>query len=107
MRIAFVAVVCVGLAGGFTGGVASAAVLIDPLAGDMAAPASAPCRPDMAASRDGAACLAAPAAQPEKARKTDNGPPAAVAGIVGLFALAMAFRPRKPARKIGLPEVTS
>lgn len=34
-------------------------------------------------------------------------PPAAVAGLVGLLALGLAFRPRKPANRAGLPEVTS
>jgi len=111
MRIAFVALASVGLAGAVPGGVAGAAVLIDPLAGDVAAAgiglASVGCQLDLAARRANPACLAAPVAQPEMSRKTDNAPPAAVAGIVGLFALAMAFRPRQPARKIGLPEVAS
>jgi hypothetical protein len=100
MRIAFVAVVGLGLAGAVPGGVASAAVLIDPLAGDVAAPASAAC-----AASGGFACP--PAATPELSSKTDTVPPAAVAGIVGLLALALAFRPRKATRKMGLPEVTS
>lgn len=111
MRIAFVALASVGLAGAVPGGVAGAAVLIDPLAGDVPAAgiglASVVCWLDVAARRANPACLAAPAVQPEMSRKTDNAPPAAVAGIAGLLALAMAFRPRKPARKIGLPEVAS
>jgi hypothetical protein len=99
MRIALVAVVGAGLAGASLpgaapGAVAHAAVLIE------AAPA--------APAPDSARCpSAAPACDAAPGKLDENLPPAAVAGIAGFLALALAFRPRKPARKMGLPEVTS
>ncbi|WP_205599571.1 hypothetical protein, partial [Sandarakinorhabdus rubra] len=78
----------------------------------LAAPASARCAPSDAACLTPAVTPVAatftradamPVAQPVARRDAGAVPPAVVAAIVGLLALAMAFRPRSR----GLPEVTS
>lgn len=106
MRIAFVAVV--GMFAVTPVGVANAARLIETPMVAPAAPAAVDSALCLTADGGNGAC-AAPAGQAASTGPRDNEsmPPAAVAGIVGLLVLGMAFRPRKPAHKLGLPEVTS
>ena len=109
MRIALVAVVGTGLAAAVPAGMANAAVAID-----VAAIASARCRPGALVAEPSCLRPAMLASTPASTlrqgptpRTADAVPPAAIAGIVGLLALAAAFRPRRGGRATGLPEVTS
>jgi hypothetical protein len=89
MRIMRCAILAAGLCLSVLPAAADAAIQIS---------VATPTEPACAADRIDCLAAAAPAASAEA-----DVPPAAAAGLVGLFALAFAFRPRKP----GLPEVSS